>query len=221
MSKGRFAFIALVLTGLLVFAGLLGTGSDKSTPEPDAPITGQQADGAIAFAEGVEVNWIAYKAKKRADPPTYTDYVTAVDGLLKIDGAHPRAQDIVALHGRLSADRDAAFEADLAKLRRDAKAKEAAEAQARRNNVTGRKNYVERFEREMLKAGFDYTVTTEGRRSETLRIKYPLMNRPRVYQIMNESKLASTATDLGFEKIVLTDGFNTTWTYDLRPKAAR
>ncbi len=45
--------------------------------------------------------------------------------------------------------------------------------------------------------------------------KYVLMSKALAYKIANEGRTLESAKNVGFKKLVFTDGFNNSWTYDL------
>jgi hypothetical protein len=83
------------------------------------------------------------------------------------------------------------------------------------NDAGGRKAYAERLETNFLKDGRDAVFTVSGPKNTVLTMKYVLINRPFIYKIENESSLIRDAKDRGFAKVILTDGFGKTWTWDL------
>lgn len=58
-------------------------------------------------------------------------------------------------------------------------------------------------------------VKVKGKNSDILEIKYVLMSRPLVYKLANDGKVYQTAKEWGFKKIVFSDGYDSSWTYDL------
>jgi hypothetical protein len=67
-----------------------------------------------------------------------------------------------------------------------------------------------------IKSGMDVRVTATGTEKKTLRLAYVLMSQPIVYDFQNNVKLDEQAKGLGFLKLVYTDGFNASWTVDLK-----
>jgi hypothetical protein len=99
-----------------------------------------------------------------------------------------------------------------------------------------RAEYASNYESALLGAGMDATVRAQGAGNKTLYVSYPLMSRPLVYQIMNPGAEANSdlaeghvweslmddRTDLpslwrskGFDRVILTDGYETEWRYKL------
>lgn len=95
------------------------------------------------------------------------------------------------------------------------KAMEADIAQARANNVEGRKDYVNRLESNFLKAGMDVRLGLSGPKSTILSFRYALVSRPFLYKLTNETQLLKDAKQAGFIKIDFSDGYNTSASYDL------
>ena len=86
-------------------------------------------------------------------------------------------------------------------------AKEAAEV-AR----TARLTYATTYERGLLEAGMDATVRSEGKNADTLVITYILMNRPLVFQMINDSETMTVWATYGFKKVRFSDGYESSWT---------
>lgn len=78
-----------------------------------------------------------------------------------------------------------------------------------------RKTAIEKLEKDLLSKGMDFYFTFEGKNEDTLRVKYVLMSRPVVHQITNETDFLSNMATLGVKKVIFTDGYDDTWSYDL------
>lgn len=74
---------------------------------------------------------------------------------------------------------------------------------------------VEEMERKMLSEGHDFQFSLSGPEKNVLTVKYVLMSRPLVYKLTNESDFLTNMKKAGFTKIIFTDGFRESWTYDL------
>ena len=95
------------------------------------------------------------------------------------------------------------------------KAEDVLLAKYREDDVGGRKQFATLMENSFLKKGMDVQVSTSGPKGTTLTIRYILMSRPIVYQVINETDFIKNRRSDGFKKAVFTDGYNKTWTYDL------
>lgn len=93
------------------------------------------------------------------------------------------------------------------------------EAAAKRATATAerdaRRAYAQRLETGFLDGGLDIEVTTSGERATTLRLKYVLFTRVWVHKVQNDTDLISNARRLGFRRVIMTDGYEDTWTWDL------
>lgn len=76
-------------------------------------------------------------------------------------------------------------------------------------------NYTKILEQNMLEKNFDVYASVEGKKFETLKIKYILMSRPTVYQLSKDSTFINNLKEMGFKKVIFTDGYNDTWTLTL------
>lgn len=84
------------------------------------------------------------------------------------------------------------------------------------DKIERRKAFIRQLESGMLEQGHDFYLSLRGKEQDQLHIKYILMSRPAVYQLANDDDLKSALYDLGFTKIIATDGYNDTWTIDLQ-----
>lgn len=71
------------------------------------------------------------------------------------------------------------------------------------------------MEKKLLSEGMDATVTVAGPEKTTITFKYVLFSRPLVYKLTNETEFLQNMRDAGFRKVIFTDGYYNTWTYDL------
>ena len=81
--------------------------------------------------------------------------------------------------------------------------------------MAARQIVVAQMEQRMLSQGHDFEFTLGGQDKTTLTIRYVLMSRPLVYQLTNESDFLSNMRNAGFRRVIFTDGYNSSWTYDL------
>jgi len=72
------------------------------------------------------------------------------------------------------------------------------------------------MEQKMMEKGFNMDVKALGRTKTSLQLKFALMSKALVYNFRNEGNIDQTAKRLGFKKIIFTDGFDSTWTVDLK-----
>jgi hypothetical protein len=94
------------------------------------------------------------------------------------------------------------------------KASDALLKEALAESRSARKSYADVYERDLLQAGQDVTVRTQGKNADTLSITYVLINRPFVYQLMNDRELNSKWISLGFKTVRLSDGYDKSWSYN-------
>lgn len=81
--------------------------------------------------------------------------------------------------------------------------------------VMRRKVFAKLLGSDMLESHRDYKINAIGKNSETLKIQYILMSRPLVHTLINDPATTNVAQSLGFKKVIFTDGYDNTWTYDL------
>jgi len=80
-----------------------------------------------------------------------------------------------------------------------------------------RKEYASVVETNMLDRGMEATVTTQGREAKTLRIKFILIGKVFVNNLEKDDQFFSMLRRLGFTKLITTDGYNGSWSWDLTP----
>jgi hypothetical protein len=76
--------------------------------------------------------------------------------------------------------------------------------------------YAENYEKQLLASGYDYVVRAQGPNADTLSVTFVLVNRPFVYNIENDADLNKQWSSLGFKKVRLGDGFDSSWSYSLK-----
>jgi hypothetical protein len=84
-----------------------------------------------------------------------------------------------------------------------------------RVEVLRRDVYAKTLERAMLDKGFNTEVQAKGANKQVLEYKYALMSKALVYKLSNEGRTLESAKNARFTKLIFTDGFNSSWTYDL------
>jgi hypothetical protein len=86
--------------------------------------------------------------------------------------------------------------------------------------LTLREAYASSIEEIFIKTGMDAQVKAVGDGKKTLRIRYALMSQPLIYKFQNEIKIDEQAKNVGFSKLVYTNGFESslgkTWTVNLK-----
>jgi hypothetical protein len=120
------------------------------------------------------------------------DYTSALQAIRELKGDDLHRADVQNLFNRTT---DALLKQTVAEFR------------------SARISYASDYERDLLQAGEDVTVRTQGKNADTLTITYVLINRPFVYQLMNDRELNSRWILLGFKTIRLSDGYDKSWSY--------
>jgi len=86
--------------------------------------------------------------------------------------------------------------------------------------LTLREAYASSVEEIFIKTGMDAQVKAAGDGKKTLRITYALMSQPLIYKFQNEIKIDEQAKNVGFSKLIYTNGFESslgkTWTVTLK-----
>jgi len=193
----RLIFILLGLGAVLGLGQLAVTLENYARPSPNQ---------AIEFAKALDLKWTKSESAK---PPNYiliekAEVSRARAGLETIEKNSPRYTEAQTLLSRLSKhgeDGERAMAAAIAKSVDD--------------DVTGRKELARTLEARFLKSGMDVTITQSGSKGTVLTLRYVLLNRVFLYKILNETELLKTCEKARFKKVVFTDGYNQTASYNL------
>jgi hypothetical protein len=59
------------------------------------------------------------------------------------------------------------------------------------------------------------TIRADGTRKTTLRLQWVNMSRPVIYGYIQNREVVRTRKARGFKKVVFTDGFESTWRYQV------
>lgn len=112
------------------------------------------------------------------------------------------------------------FKAGLLKALGIDEAAEVAAAAAAKENAqvqeAARIAFAKTVEDQMLDQGFDFSVVAVGARHTTLRITLALASKVGAHQISKNTQMLETARQLGFQRMELTDGFESAWTWKLQ-----
>jgi len=75
--------------------------------------------------------------------------------------------------------------------------------------------YAPLLETRFLDKGYDISVKILGKDATTLQLRYVLTTRVMVHHISKDAELIKTWRDMGFKKVIFTDGFRSKWIMDL------
>lgn len=185
-----------------------------------------QRDGSLSRADAVRLDeiihrrgyGIAHAASHRTAVDVLLDSASA---LLKPNtdgwGAVTPAREVLAAVREPMTEKQADRKATLtARADRQFKLIEASAAKAAAKlMVDQRKEMARRMETSMLDGGVDASFTTRGKDATTLHVKYILIGRVFVHQFTKEGEMLSNLRKAGFKKVILTDGYDETWTINL------
>jgi translation elongation factor EF-1beta len=173
----------------------------------------------LAAARQMIARWKAWKAKPTAEVIPYSDWVNARGNLVKIKSSDGEFDEAKSLASQLDAFGIELANAEI-KVADQIRAKEKAKEElARINDVGGRRSYAKLLENNFLRNSMDATVTIEGDKGSTLRVKYIGFTRPTMFKLQEEGKLIpeiiEAATTRGFRKLIMWNGYDLSWTWDL------
>jgi hypothetical protein len=77
-------------------------------------------------------------------------------------------------------------------------------------------NFAKSFEKRLIARGDKAHVVTKGDSDKILVIKWPELSRPFVQGITNNARMVKDLRELGFKRIMLTDGKKSAWDIDLK-----
>lgn len=173
----------------------------------------------LAAACQMVARWKAWKAKPTAEIIPYSDWANARGNLVNIKSSDKEFAEAKSLASQLDAFGIELANAEI-KVADQIRAKEKAKADlARINDVGGRRSYAKLLENNFLRNSMDATVTIEGDKGSTLRVKYIGFTRPTMFKLQEEGKLIpdiiETAKAKGFQKLIMWNGYDLAWTWDL------
>lgn len=83
--------------------------------------------------------------------------------------------------------------------------------------VAQRERRASEIEATMLESGIDWSVTLRGKYKDQMRIEWILLGRVAVHQMTKDGELIAGLQKIGFKRVVFTDGYYESYTYDLEP----
>ncbi len=82
-----------------------------------------------------------------------------------------------------------------------------------------REQWAEAYELGLLNEGLDVDVTLSGKFRTNVKIRWVLLSRASVQQIVADGTFLANLETIGFEKVVFSDGYYESWTYTLEPQS--
>jgi hypothetical protein len=79
-----------------------------------------------------------------------------------------------------------------------------------------RRAFAVTYERSLLGQGIDAHVTVSGKYDDVLNVKYILVSRPMAYQLSQSEEFIGGLRKLGFSRVNLEDGYDSSWYIDLK-----
>lgn len=73
------------------------------------------------------------------------------------------------------------------------------------------------IENKLLDQGLDVTVSVTGGKKTHLKLKYILVNKVWAHQMSKNRAMFKTLEQTGFERLIITDGYDDSWSWDLTP----
>lgn len=140
-----------------------------------------------------------YKPNKDIMKASYGRVADARQHLIAVVPSAPEYNESVALLGEVR--------------KRETKIEQASGMMIKALKKEQRKEFSKRFELMLLEKDMDTTITVSGKNNATLRIKWVLMSRPLVHKFINSDETMQPLINLGFEKVIFTDGYDRTWSY--------
>jgi hypothetical protein len=183
------AFALLIVTGIvfIVLVGIFAPTASNKNKKDTTPTQTHANDPAQT--QPYEPEKIVARAKHYFGDKNYSSVLQALGDLKGDDLRRPGVQNLFN------------------------RATDALEKQTVAEFRSARISYASEYERALLKAGEDATVRAQGKNADTLSITYVFINRPFVYQMMNDRELNSRWMSLGFKSIRLSDGYDKSWSY--------
>ena len=77
-----------------------------------------------------------------------------------------------------------------------------------------RDDFAKLYENLSLSRGQDVTARALGKNKTTFKLTYVMINRPFVHRMINDPEFVKTMNQFGFKRIVLSNGYGQTWTFN-------
>jgi hypothetical protein len=107
-------------------------------------------------------------------------------------------------------------ESDYAKSKNKKHKKRLAKIRTLRSDVEvlTREVFAKTLERKMLDNGLNAKIITKDSNKQTLVCEYLYMSKVRADNLLSDGNLLPSARDVGFKKLIFTDGLHSSWTYN-------
>jgi hypothetical protein len=170
-----------------------------------------------------DASFLASTAPKTPDPfwsMTRSEHLAAAKALIPADekGKKPPALNPESLRDarrHLEAIHPDADEAAEAKKLLNVVNKKLAPIE-RQEGIKKREAYVTAKENFLLDNWYDAVLTLEGSDKTTLKIRHIFVSRPFVHNLSKKDDFRSELRSLGCKKVIATNGYDDTWTWDLK-----
>jgi hypothetical protein len=178
--------------------------SAAAVKSPDAstkPVASLSPKEILQQARNLDKRWKASNAGKSTELIQNIEVNETKAALITIKPGTPEYADAQKLIAALKQDQEIGE-----------KAQQAAIANAL---VETRREFAKQLERNSLEQGISVDVTTSGPKDTILTYSYVLVSKAFVYKVGNDTDLLEKCRVIGFKKIIFTDGYDHSWTYDL------
>lgn len=207
--------LVLILLGLIVIGKMFSGTESTKTPSNDTTKTPAVTEPTKDIPKSEPISQ-AQQEPRKTDLEILAEIETKLKGYEKHVKDYYPDEDMLRT---LNADSSALFvlEVGYAKPDNETQKKTLAKAKTLRSKVDilRREVYAETVERAMLEKRINAEVEAKGTNKSTLQYKYALMSKATAYKMLEEGVIFETAKNLGFTKIIFTDGFRGTWTVDI------
>jgi uncharacterized protein YyaL (SSP411 family) len=199
-------FVWVVICALSASTGLRDQGGDqtRATSTPNKSADSSSPSLAATPSDALSPKEHLARAKELATAnassfPSFHEHINAIPPSAKeyAEAQKLRAQ-IVKREAEMSAQN----------AKRELEERE-------RTGIASREAFANEAERHFLDQGMDFYITVGGASKTTITFKYVLMSRPLVYKIQQEESFIQRLRQEGFRKLILTDGYDDTWTINL------
>lgn len=85
--------------------------------------------------------------------------------------------------------------------------------------VHQREDWAQNYETNLLDQGLDVRVKLSGKHKTQAKVRWVLLSRASVHQIVRDGTFLAALEKIGFEKVTFTDGFYESWWYELNPQS--
>lgn len=206
---GSAALFGVLMVGVIAIGAISVAREDKERKEVSARVRAR----ALEKKAAAEAAFVAMTPSQHLDEAQKALDANQLDQVTRhLKAMPPNSPGVSTVHQRLASMQAKAKAAKIVKEKER-------EAILQKELVEARKKFAEKLEYKFLDKGLNMDVTAEGKNADILKLKWALTSKVAAHEI-SKGDLIETARSLGFKKVYLTNGFESSmgesYTWDLK-----